>query len=236
MAIVSRVSRSQPNEDLEGFELLPSDFGQIKDIIDVDTDPGNNNEYQVTVQPGNYSGITGINVPSYVNVVVLPGAEFDDGAFTGSTENVVDLNKLAGSNFSLPDDLTVNGNLTVQNNTSSNESTFEKNLRVKETLTVDDNITCNSLTELSRRDLKKDISPLNGELKKIRNLNPVNFTWKENGEKSKGLIAEEVNDVYPEFVTKDEDGNPLGVQYSKLTSVLIEAVQELDKKLQQVTS
>jgi len=119
MAIVSRVSRSRPNEDLEGFELLPSEFGQIKDIIDVDSDPGNNNEYQVTVQPGNYSGITGINVPPYVNVVVLPGAEFDDGAFVGSTENVVDLNKLAGSGFSLPDDLTVNGNLTVQNNTAS---------------------------------------------------------------------------------------------------------------------
>jgi len=62
----------------------------------------------------------------------------------------------------------------------------------------------------------------------------VDFTWKENKEDDKGLIAEEVNEVYPEFVTKDEDGNPVGVQYSKLTSVLIEAVQTLDKRLQQV--
>jgi hypothetical protein len=44
------------------------------------------------------------------------------------------------------------------------------------------------------------------------------------------LIAEEVAQVYPELV-EYENGQPLGVNYSKLTSVLISAVNELAAEL-----
>ena len=50
-------------------------------------------------------------------------------------------------------------------------------------------------------------------------------------EKDKGLIAEEVQMVYPEFVTLNEDGTTQGIKYSKLVSVLIKSIQELKQEV-----
>ena len=49
-----------------------------------------------------------------------------------------------------------------------------------------------------------------------------------------GLIAEEVAEVYPEFVQYDENGEPIGVNYSRLTAALIGAVKELNEQLQEL--
>lgn len=240
MAIVARVTRSQPNEELEGFELIPSEFGDIKDIVDIQTDPGADNEYHVTVHSGNFTGITAINVPDYVNVVILPGADFSDGAWIGSVENVVDLNRLGGGSFGpgddfeLPDDLIVNGKLTVRNSLGDDTSVFEENLDIQGDLDTTGDIICQSLTERSSIDFKKDVNALNSEIDSVMKLRPVSFTWKETNEKDVGLIAEEVNEHYPEFVKKDEDGNAVGVNYSKLTTVLIKSIQELKKELDDV--
>ena len=50
--------------------------------------------------------------------------------------------------------------------------------------------------------------------------------YKNNNKSSIGLIAEEVAKIYPELVEYEND-RALGVNYSKLTSVLISAVNEL---------
>ena len=49
-----------------------------------------------------------------------------------------------------------------------------------------------------------------------------------------GLIAEEVANVYPEFVQYDENGEPVGVHYSRLTAALIGAVKELNNRLEKL--
>ena len=70
----------------------------------------------------------------------------------------------------------------------------------------------------------------------IFKLRPVDFDWKENGEGDKGLIAEEVNLIYPEFVTLNTDGTMQGIKYSKLISVLIKSVQELKDEVDSLKS
>ncbi|HNS46158.1 MAG TPA: tail fiber domain-containing protein, partial [Bacteroidales bacterium] len=59
-------------------------------------------------------------------------------------------------------------------------------------------------------------------------LRPVNFTYKtdENHLPQVGLIAEEVEQVKPEFVSYDNEGRPETVSYSALISPLLKAVQE----------
>ena len=42
-----------------------------------------------------------------------------------------------------------------------------------------------------------------------------------------GLIAEEVLDVFPEFVTKNEEGQPEGLIYEQMVALLIKEVQSL---------
>ena len=49
-----------------------------------------------------------------------------------------------------------------------------------------------------------------------------------------GLIAEEVYPVIPNVVSKDEQGNPHGINYTKLTAYLIEAVKTLKQEVDQL--
>lgn len=77
---------------------------------------------------------------------------------------------------------------------------------------------------------KTNVTPLENALNIINKLEGVRFDWKDTGKSDIGLIAESVNEVLPEFVMKDkETGEPQGVDYGKITSVLIEAVKELTK-------
>jgi hypothetical protein len=47
-----------------------------------------------------------------------------------------------------------------------------------------------------------------------------------------GLIAEEVEKILPSMVARDENGNPNGVKYSKLTAYLIEAIKTLKTEIE----
>ena len=91
-------------------------------------------------------------------------------------------------------------------------------------------ITCTTLVETSSVASKTNVKKLTSQTAKIAKLSPVSFNYKNNNKRSLGLIAEEVAQVYPELVEYD-NGQPLGVNYSKLTSVLISAVNELAAEL-----
>ena len=49
------------------------------------------------------------------------------------------------------------------------------------------------------------------------------------------MIAQEVEEVYPEFVSEGEDGIK-GVDYSKMVAVLIESVKELTEEVNTLKS
>jgi hypothetical protein len=49
-----------------------------------------------------------------------------------------------------------------------------------------------------------------------------------------GLIAEEVNKVLPNLVSKNADGNPESIYYTKLTAYLIEAVKSLKEEINEL--
>ena len=98
------------------------------------------------------------------------------------------------------------------------------------TLEVVGTITCTTMVETSSVATKTNVKKLTSQTAKIAKLSPVSFNYKNNNKRSLGLIAEEVAQVYPELVEYD-NGQPLGVNYSKLTSVLISAVNELAAEL-----
>lgn len=87
-----------------------------------------------------------------------------------------------------------------------------------------------TFSSTSSIEYKTNVKPLENALDIINKLSGVRFDWKSSGKSDIGLIAEDVNKVLPEFVFKDEEtGKPQGVDYGKITSVLIEAVKELTK-------
>jgi hypothetical protein len=92
-------------------------------------------------------------------------------------------------------------------------------------------LTVTRITETSALEYKTDVRAMRGS-DKIYQLRPVNFKWKEDQRKDVGLIAEEVVKIYPELVKTDGEGNAMGVNYSKLTAVLIKTVQDLKSRIE----
>jgi hypothetical protein len=90
-----------------------------------------------------------------------------------------------------------------------------------------------SVNNASDYRLKDNVESLSGSLKKIMQVRPVTFTWKENGSAGKSVIAHELQKVFPEVVSgeKDatnEDGSikTQSVALGNLMPDLISAIQE----------
>ncbi len=80
---------------------------------------------------------------------------------------------------------------------------------------------------------KKNVAPLKAGLAEINRLRPVNFTWKTSGEADFGLIAEEVAEAAPLLAVHDKDGTVKGVNYDKISVVMINAMKEQQAQIQQ---
>lgn len=78
--------------------------------------------------------------------------------------------------------------------------------------------------------LKTNISVIENPIEKIMQLEGVEFNWKENGEKSIGLIAQEVEKVFPEIVSSGGEYKSVG--YANLVAPLIEAVKYQQKEIE----
>jgi len=77
---------------------------------------------------------------------------------------------------------------------------------------------------------KQNIQPIHDPLFKVAQLRGVSFDWdaEHGGHRDIGMIAEEVGAVLPEVVQYEENGvDAVGMDYSKLTPVLIEAMNAL---------
>jgi len=71
-------------------------------------------------------------------------------------------------------------------------------------------------------------------LSKVEQLRGVSYDLKDSGKHEIGVIAEEVGEVVPEVVTYEDNGKDArGVDYSRLTALLIEATKEQQKLIHQ---
>ena len=101
-------------------------------------------------------------------------------------------------------------------------------------LDVDGTTTTVTLVETSTKELKEDIQPLDSQLENLKKLKPIEFAWKKDKKKDFGLLAEDVEKVYPYLVEHDEEDKLIGVKYSKLTSVLVKALQEQQEQIDEL--
>ena len=99
-------------------------------------------------------------------------------------------------------------------------------------VTIPGSLSCLSLTETSSITLKQNINPITNALDSILRLTGVTYDRRDGTHKHEaGLIAEEVEKVLPNIVSKDEHGAPSGINYTKLTAYLIEAVKTLKAEI-----
>lgn len=80
--------------------------------------------------------------------------------------------------------------------------------------------------------LKKDVLPIKDALNLIKKLNPVEFKWDSNDERSIGFLAHELQTVIPQCVTGEKDGDAYQqIDMSKIIPLVVAAVIELSNKL-----
>ena len=79
--------------------------------------------------------------------------------------------------------------------------------------------------------LKENIHTVGNALEITEQLRGVSFDWKENGRSSYGVIAQELEEVLPELV---KQGEVKSVNYNGIIGVLIEAIKELKKEVEEL--
>ena len=103
---------------------------------------------------------------------------------------------------------------------------------------ADGDVIAQSTTTASDRRLKENIKVIPNSLEKVQALNGVSFDWKKTGEKSAGVIAQEVQEVLPEAVKEvtpvGGGDSHLAVNYHALTSILIESIKELKAEIEEL--
>lgn len=85
----------------------------------------------------------------------------------------------------------------------------------------------------SDKNLKDNISLIENSDEKLAKIKGVSFTWKENGNKDIGVIAQDVESVIPEAVTTRANGVK-AVNYDKIIPLLVNTVNSLNVKIKQL--
>lgn len=92
--------------------------------------------------------------------------------------------------------------------------------------------TVTNIVESSSIALKENVAPIENALDSVMNLFGVTYDRRDGSRQNEaGLIAEDVIKVLPNLVTKNPQGDIDGIQYTKLTAYLIEAVKSLKKEI-----
>jgi len=90
------------------------------------------------------------------------------------------------------------------------------------------------VTAFSSAAAKSDIATIADPLELVGKLRGVSWTWKDSGEKSQGVIYEEMLDVLPELTSNE--GGAKGVKYQNLVGLLIESVKALKAEIDELKS
>ncbi len=127
----------------------------------------------------------------------------------------------------------IGGNVGIGTATPSEKLEVAGNIKIVSTATctLGGGTGATSCTSDSR--MKKDITPLKNSLEKINELKGVSFLWKKetSGDRHLGIIAQDVEKVFPELVTIDKDSGYKMVAHSLLIAPMIEAIKEVAFRL-----
>jgi len=133
------------------------------------------------------------------------------------------------------------GNLSLNDNYISNDGDDE-GIRINndgnvgigttnmtKALNIGGEVDADAFFYTSDKRLKDNIKPLKGALDKVLKLRGVEFSWKNKNKDDRniGLIAQEVEKVYPEVVSTDLTTDKKSLEYANLIAPLIESIKEL---------
>lgn len=156
-------------------------------------------------------------VDVYLNGVLLQ----DTVDYTTTNKTTVTLTSGANENDII--EIITYGIFSVSDTVSASlGGSFGADISVSGTVTATD---FNSVSDIS---LKNNIENIDDSLSILSKINPVSFNWKDSGDKSYGVIAQEIEKILPEAVKTN--GQIKTVSYIQLIALLIDAINKLNTK------
>lgn len=89
-----------------------------------------------------------------------------------------------------------------------------------------------NFNSLSDARFKTDLEKISGALDKIKLLTGYDYTLVASGEKSSGLLSQDVEKVQPNLVTEVDGVKTLA--YGNMMGLVVEAIKEIDEKLSEI--
>ena len=113
-----------------------------------------------------------------------------------------------------------------------------KHFSVQKDVYVQGNITAFDVNIPSDIRLKKDVKNITNGLEIINKLRPVSFKWKKNNNESIGFIAQEIEEVLPEFVRNTRlNGEPIKtIKQDKLIPYIVDSIKNISNRLKKYDS
>lgn len=101
-------------------------------------------------------------------------------------------------------------------------------------LLVNGTVRAATLINYSDADIKTNIEKIDNALANITKLNGYEFTWRDSWQPDFGVLAQEVEQVYATMVSTDSNGTK-AVAYSELLAPIIEAIRDINTRIDELT-
>jgi len=174
---------------------------------------------QYTGTNGNWFTFQNAGGVHYIGIDNSAGTDFGATAYsllfyTPTSRNIEFLSSAAKKMIITNDNEVLIGYTTDQGN---------YRLQVKDSVYVGGNVSASAYTTRSDYNLKDDIFDLKYGLSDVLQLQPVEYTYKSNGSKQLGFIAQDIGTILPEVVSFEES---MSVNYQAIIPILTKAIQE----------
>lgn len=148
-------------------------------------------------------------------------------------------------------DITINNGISIEksvyfNNWYDSDGSLKgliignenKHFSVRKDVYVQENITAFYVRIPSDIRLKKDVKDITNGLEIINKLRPVSFKWKKNNNESIGFIAQEIEEVLPEFVrdTRLNGETIKTIKQDKLIPYIVDSIKNISNRLKKYES
>ena len=176
--------------------------------------------------------------------VIIGDSNYNNGTFQTYGNIIIGNSNIDTNQYSLyvNSNVKINNDLVINNNiTGSNVVNFTKYVSIGSyiqqidsnyVLNVNGNMALNGIINTtSDIRLKNNIKTCENSLDKILKCRGVSFNYNKDENKNIGVIAQELEEIFPELVNTNNEGYK-NVNYIGIIGVLIEAIKDLNNKIE----